>query len=68
MRAIMREERVKKGWSQEELGRIVGVSTAAISAIENEARKPSLEVAFRIAKALGKTVDELFGDAFLQSS
>jgi len=46
--------------SQEELAKMCGVSRQTINAIENNKYDPSLKLAFKLARALGVTVDELF--------
>lgn len=47
--------------SQIELASKAGISQNHYSNIENGLRKPSLPTAQRIARALGCTIDELFG-------
>lgn len=46
--------------NQTELGEIVGVTRQTIAAIEQGRYSPSLEVAFRIAQAFGKSVEDVF--------
>lgn len=46
--------------TQGELGDRVGVTRQTIAAIEQGKYSPSLEVAFRIAHAFGKPLDEVF--------
>ena len=46
--------------TQAELGAKIGVTRQTIAAIEQGKYSPSLEAAFRIAKALGKSLDEVF--------
>lgn len=46
--------------TQQELADRVGVSRQTINAIETLKYAPSLEVAFRIARAFGRTVDGVF--------
>lgn len=57
----VREVRVQRDLTQEELSKLAKVSQKDISLIEND-QKPnfSLAVAQRIAKALGETVDYLW--------
>jgi putative transcriptional regulator len=52
--------REKAGWTPVELPNSVGVTRAAITAIENGSYDPSLFLAFDIAEALDVTVTELF--------
>ena len=56
----VKQERMKLGISQTQLAAKVGVSARHIAFIESEDRKPSFDVAARIAGVLGKTVDEIF--------
>lgn len=56
------ELRRRRGWSQAELARRVGVSRAGIGAIETGAAVPSVATALRLAAVLGSTVEELFGE------
>lgn len=55
----IKNERVRRGLSQAEMAEKVGVSQAMYSYYENGWRKPSLEVAKRIADALEISLDEL---------
>lgn len=46
--------------TQAELGERVGVTRQTIAAIEQGKYSPSLEVAFRIARAFGKPLEAVF--------
>jgi len=46
--------------TQQELADRVGVTRQTVNAIEGGKYAPSLEVAFRIARVFGKSVDEVF--------
>ena len=46
--------------TQQALAEIVGVTRQTINAIEQGKYSPSLEVAFRIARALGRPLPEVF--------
>ena len=48
------------GYRQEDLAAAVGVSRQTIIAIENDKYNPTLELAMRLARYLGTTVEELF--------
>ena len=48
------------GLRQEDLARKVGVSRQTIIAVENDKYDPTLELAMKLASALGKTVEEIF--------
>lgn len=52
--------RAEKDLSQEELAKRVGVTRQTISSIEKGQYCPSTLLAFRIARQLGKGVEELF--------
>lgn len=56
----IRSLRTEKGLSQEELARRCGVTRQTVNAIENNKYDPTLFLAFRLADALGTTVDALF--------
>lgn len=46
--------------TQAELGAKIGVTRQTIAAIEQGKYSPTLEAAFRIARVLGKPLDEVF--------
>lgn len=56
----LRQARLQKELSQEELAKIVGVKQQSISTYENQTRMPSLQIAMKLAQALEKTPSELF--------
>ena len=58
----IKQLRATVNWSQSELARQVGVTSAAISQIEKGDRIPSLVVTRKLASALKVTVNELTGD------
>jgi putative transcriptional regulator len=60
MKNRIRELREGKEWSQEELARRLDVSRQTVNAIENDRYDPMLPLAFRIAKAFGKRIEEVF--------
>ncbi len=59
--AKLRFARQARGYSQQQLARMAGVSRQAVSAVESGQSDPSLRVALALAQALGMTVEELFG-------
>jgi putative molybdopterin biosynthesis protein len=59
--ANLRLARQARGFSQQQLASMAGVSRQAVSAVESGHSDPSLRVALAIAQALGLTVEELFG-------
>jgi putative transcriptional regulator len=56
----MRVLRAEKEWTQEQLAELVGVSRQAIIAVENGKYDPALPLAFRIARAFGKNIEDVF--------
>lgn len=60
LRTTLRAERAERGWSQASLARAAGISRQSYAAIESGASVPSTEVALRLARALGTTVEALF--------
>ena len=60
MKNRLRELRTERGWTQEELGRRLGVSRQAIIAIEASRHDPSLDLAYRISASFGELVEEIF--------
>jgi len=67
MKNRMRVLRAEKDWTQAQLAAQIGVSRQAVIAVENGKYDPALPLAFKIARAFGKTVEEVFlwegGDA-----
>lgn len=58
--------RKKKGISQEELARKIGTHGPAIGRYERGTAKPTIEVATKIAKVLGVSLDYLVGNSDLE--
>ncbi|ABR31325.1 XRE family transcriptional regulator [Thermosipho melanesiensis] len=56
----LRELREKKMLTQQQLAKLIGVTQRTISAYEIGQAKPSLDVAIRLAKALGVSVEDVF--------
>jgi putative molybdopterin biosynthesis protein len=61
--ARLRLARQVRGFSQQQLAGMAGVSRQAVSAVESGLSDPSLRVAIALSRALGLTVEELFGPA-----
>lgn len=59
--ARLRQARQARGFSQQQLAGMAAVSRQAVSAVESGLSDPSLRVALALARALGLTVEELFG-------
>jgi putative molybdopterin biosynthesis protein len=66
--ARLRLARQARGLSQQHLARMAGVSRQAVSAVEAGLSHPSLRAALALARALGLTVEELFGPAMPEPS
>jgi putative transcriptional regulator len=60
MKNRLRVLRAEKDWTQAQLAEIVGVSRHAVIAVENGKYDPALPLAFKLARAFGKTVEEVF--------
>ena len=56
----LRQLRVLRGWTQQELGTKVGTSRQAIIAIENGRFDPSLTLAIRLSRVFEKPIEEIF--------
>lgn len=52
--------RAEKKWTQQRLAEEVGVSRQTITAMENQKYNPSLILAFKVAKAFRKSIDDVF--------
>jgi putative transcriptional regulator len=52
--------RAERDWSQKELAKRLGVSRQTVNAIETGRYDPSLPLAFGIARAFGKLIEEIF--------
>lgn len=60
MKNRLKALRADRGWTQEELGRRLGVSRQAVIALEGDRHDPSLDLAYRIAALFGLAVEEIF--------
>ena len=60
VRNRVRELRSERGWTQQELGKAVGVSRQSINSIERNRYVPSLPLALKFARVFGCTTDEIF--------
>ena len=56
----IKELRKAKGYRQEDLAAVLGVSRQTIIAVENNKYNPTLELAMKLARYLQTTVEELF--------
>lgn len=62
MRNRLRVLRAERGWSQADLSERIGASRQAVNAIELGRYDPSLPLAFRIGRAFGIPVEQIFLD------
>jgi transcriptional regulator with XRE-family HTH domain len=60
---ILRRERVAKGLSQERLAHRAGLHRTYVGLIERGQRKPTIEVGYALAQALGVSLWELVREA-----
>ncbi|MBE4909086.1 helix-turn-helix transcriptional regulator [Bacillus luteolus] len=60
MQNRLREKRGEKNITQEQLSELVGVSRQTIISLENGKYNPSLELAFKLAKAFGCHIEDIF--------
>ena len=56
----VKERRIARGWTQEQLANAVGVSRQSINSIERERYVPSLPLALTFARVFGCSTDEIF--------
>ena len=52
--------RKERGIRQEEFAKALGVSRQTISSLENGRYNPSIQLAFKIARYFGMTIEEVF--------
>lgn len=60
MKNRLKELRESLGFTQEQLGQLVGVSRQAINAIETEKFEPSIWLAYDIGKIFSCSIEEIF--------
>ena len=68
MKNHLKQLRGDHGWTQEELGKRVGVSRQAINALETEKHDPSLDLAYKIAVQFGMSVEVIFENPHLDQT
>jgi putative transcriptional regulator len=56
----VKELRLARGWTQEELAQAVGVSRQSINSIERERYVPSLQLALTFARVFGCSTEKIF--------
>ena len=60
MKTRIKEYRTRHNLTQEKLAEIVGVRRETIIFLEQGRYNPSLKLAYKVAEALGATIDEVF--------
>lgn len=60
MKNIVKEERIKRQLTQVELAEMLGVSRQTIFSVEIHKYVPSVVLSLKLARALGKRVEEIF--------
>ena len=60
MKNRIEEIRKARGVNQEELAKVLGVSRQTISSLENGRYNPSIELAYKLSKYFGMTIEEVF--------
>ena len=60
MQNVLKDLRLKRGWSQSEISEKLGISRQSVHAIESGKSDPSLALAFRIAELFDLTVEQVF--------
>jgi putative transcriptional regulator len=62
VRNHLRVLRAERDWSQAELAKRLGVSRQTVNAVETGKYDPSLPLAFALARAFGRRIEEVFDD------
>ncbi|HTO92248.1 MAG TPA: helix-turn-helix transcriptional regulator [Candidatus Sulfotelmatobacter sp.] len=60
VRNRVRELRLERGWTQQELANAAGVSRQSINSIECDRYVPSLELALVFARVFDRSTDSIF--------
>lgn len=63
MLLMLRQERIRRGWTQTYVAKQTGLSLTAIQKIETGQRKPSYDVLVKLENLFGLTHRQLFGAA-----
>jgi len=56
----IREFREQRGWTQEQLAEMVGVTRQTILFLEKSKYNPSLRLAYKIAHAFKRSIEDVF--------
>ena len=60
MKNRLEEERLRRGWTQQELADRVDVSRQTVISLERGRYNPSIVLAFKLARLLDMTIENLF--------
>ncbi len=60
MKNRVRDFRVEKGLTQEQLAEFIGVSRQTVNAIEKQKFDPSLPTAFKMSQLFERKIEEIF--------
>ncbi|WP_080872170.1 helix-turn-helix transcriptional regulator [Oceanobacillus timonensis] len=60
MKNVIKKIRKQSNITQEKLSKLCGVARQTINCVENDKYDPTLELAFKISRALDKNVEEVF--------
>ena len=64
MTTVLRQERIKRHWTQEEVANRIGITKGALNNIEKNKRKPSYDVLVKLLDLFGyDDPRELFAEA-----
>lgn len=64
MRKSLINKRIENKFTQKNLAEMIGISQQMISLIENERRKPTIEIAKKLEVLFKTPMEELFPDIF----
>ncbi len=68
MRKILREERERQGYTQQNIADIIGISRSNYTKIETGVNDPSYKIAVRIKRLLGHPSDDIFFNEIVTKS
>lgn len=60
MQNRIRDLRERRGLTQEELARQLGVTRQTVNAIENDKYNPTLSLAFKLSRLFGEPIEAIF--------
>lgn len=58
--SVLKTARIEKGLTREQLSEIINITPRYLMSIENENKKPSYDVLFRLVRQLGISADTIF--------